>query len=66
MLCFEKVMDVQHKIPFRNCHKKWWLKLREKQFTPWPEEGKILTATLSLHPHPWSWSFLHQPGCNFR
>lgn len=51
MLCIEKVMDVQHKILFRNWHEKWLLKLREEQFTAWLEEGEVLTAGLSLHPH---------------
>lgn len=55
MLFIEKVMNVQHKIPFRNCHKRWWLKLREKQFTAGLEKGKMLSAVLSLHPHPWIW-----------
>jgi len=40
-LCIEKVMDVQNKIPFKmqqSCCKRWWLELKEKQFTLCPEK----------------------------
>lgn len=66
MLCVEKVMDVQHKIPLRNWHKKWWLKLREKQFTGWVEEGKCSLLVCHFILTHGSGSCLDQPGCSLR
>lgn len=66
MLCIEKVMDVQHKIPSRNWHRKWWLKLREKQFTGWVKREKCSVLVCHFILSHGSGSCLDQPGCTFR
>lgn len=66
MFCIEKGMNAQNKVPCRNWLRQWWLKLREKQFPAWLEEGKCsLLVSHFILTHE-AGSFLDQPGCNFR